>query len=306
MPARSITVVLLLLLFFSTPSPRKALVVIPAGASAFQLAESLTSAGVLIRKEIFLKTTSFLKIDKELKYGSYEFFRFSPVFNIVSELKKGESVLIKVTIPEGWRSDQIAERLEAQNIVGRDEFLKYVRDKELEGYLFPETYYLPPASSPSYVCAVFKKQFDSVFSEELIHQAANAGLSPRETLILAGIIEKEAKSREEKFLISGIFHNRLKKRMRLESCATVRFAIKKWSGPLSIEDTLYDSPYNTYRHRGLPPSPISNPGKDALEAAANPMSTDLLFFVVDSSGEHNFSKYFDQHREKKFQRKRNK
>jgi len=307
MTARIAALILLAALWLASPQKQSVFIKIPQGLSARDLSERLSREGVLLRKNFFLAGVKILKIDRKLKYGTYMFHRGAPVFNVIAELKKGIGLLFKVTIPEGFRVEQIAARLEAEGIVAADVFYGYAAANKLEGYLFPETYYFPPADSPKRICGVFRAQFDRIVSElNLSAKAPSAGLTPRSALILASIIEKEAASDEEKFLISGIFHNRMKKRMRLESCSTVRYALNKWKKPLSIEDTLFESPFNTYRHLGLPPAPICNPGKAALAAAVTPNETDLLFFVLDADGKHNFSKYFEQHKKKKFRKKRKK
>ncbi len=307
MMTRIAAILLLAALWLFSPQERSVFVRIPQGLSARELSKKLSQEGVLLRKGVFLSAVKILKMDRKLKYGTYMFYEGSPVFNVIAELRKGIGLFFKVTIPEGFRADQIAARLEAKGITSADEFSEYALRNKLEGYLFPETYYFPPEDSPKRICGVFKAQFDKIVSElNLSAKAASAGLTARRALILASIIEKEAASDEEKFLISGIFHNRMRKGMRLESCSTVRYALKKWKKPLSINDTLFESPFNTYRHRGLPPAPICNPGKTALAAAMEPDETDLLFFVVDADGKHNFSKYFEQHRNKKFKKNRKK
>lgn len=304
---RAATLLLLSALWMSSGREQSVFVRIPQGISASALSEQLEREGALFRKRLFLGAVRILKLDRKLRYGTYMFYRNSPVFNVIEELNKGIGILIKVTIPEGFRAGQIAERLEAEGIAEAFEFAEYAEKNKLEGYLFPETYYLPPGDCPKRICGIFKSQFDKIVSElNLSDKAAASGLTPHQALILASIIEKEAAGDDEKFLISGIFHNRLKKRMRLESCSTVRYALNKWQKPLSIEDTLFESPFNTYRHRGLPPAPICNPGKISLAAAVEPDDTELLFFVLDADGKHNFSKYFEQHRKKKYEKKRKK
>ncbi|MCD6311550.1 MAG: endolytic transglycosylase MltG [Elusimicrobia bacterium] len=305
--ATAASFLLLAALWLFSPRERSVFVRIPQGLSARELSKKLSQENVLLRKGMFLPAVKILKMDRKLKYGTYLFYENSPLFNVIAELRKGTGILFKVTIPEGFRIDQIAARLEAEGITSADEFAEYAYRNKLEGYLFPETYYFPPGDSPKRICGVFRAQFNKIVSElNLSGKALPAGLTPRRAVILGSIIEKEAGSDEEKFLISGIFHNRMRKKMRLESCSTVRYALKKWKKPLSINDTLFESPFNTYRHRGLPPAPICNPGKKALEAAVNPDETDLLFFVVDADGKHNFSKYFEQHKNKKFIKNRKK
>jgi len=301
------TAILFVSLWISISSPEGVFARLPEGFSARALSKKLNKDRVLLRERIFLTVVTALKIDRNLRYGTYRFYEESPVFNIIKELKMGMGLLFKITIPEGFRAQQIAARLEANQIVNAEAFMYYVEKHKLEGYLFPETYYFPPSDSPERVCGVFKAQFDKVFQvNKIAEKSLQAGLTSVRVVILASIIEREAATDEEKFLISGIFHNRMGKRMRLESCSTVRYALKKWKRPLSIDDTLFKSPYNTYRRRGLPPGPICSPGLAALLAAVEPVQTDLLFFVVDASGKHNFSKYFKQHRKKKFRAHRKK
>jgi UPF0755 protein len=277
---------------------------LPEGLSAKKVCRLLSDKGVVLRDSFFLKAAIVTGTDTALKYGTYRFFRNEPVLRVLEKLRKGNAILVRVTIPEGWRAEQIADALAHSGIVDKEEFLNYVRNRKLEGYLFPETYFMTTNLSAKKVCSIFLKQFNSVFTNEIKEKAKKVGLSPYQALILASIIEREAKTPQEKFLISGIFHNRLKKRWRLESCATVRYALKKWKKPLSIEDTFVRSSFNTYRHWGLPPAPICNPGKVAILASVEPQETEMMFFVASSSGTHRFSKYFDQHVRKKFIEKR--
>ncbi|HLD29956.1 MAG TPA: endolytic transglycosylase MltG, partial [bacterium] len=146
--------------------------------------------------------------------------------------------------------------------------------------------------------------FDRFYDENLKGKAASAEFSRHQIVTLASLIEKEAKTTEEKYLISGIFRNRLRERWYLESCATVRYVLKKWSGPLLYEDLKAPSPYNTYRRLGLPPGPICSPGRVALLASVEPQDTDLFFFVADDEGTHQFSKYLKDHVRLKKERKK--
>ncbi|MCD6423339.1 MAG: endolytic transglycosylase MltG [Elusimicrobia bacterium] len=299
-------IVLFLLLLLTTQIPVKTEVHIPSRSNAFRIASFLQKKGILKRKNLFLLTVNFFHLDKKLKFGDYRMYLNQPIYSLINLLKKGSNFLIKVTIPEGFRAEQIAQCLSDAGIVEREEFLEYVKKNKLEGYLFPETYFFSRNMKVEDVAKAFLKQFNRVFTEDLKRKAKEHNLTPHQAVILASIIEREAKTKEEKFLISGIFHNRLKKKWRLESCATVRYALKKWKAPLSIEDTYVKSPFNTYRHFGLPPAPISNPGADSLIAAVSPKKTALMFFVVSSSGTHKFSRYFKDHIRAKWMRKRKK
>ena len=304
MVTRIILIALYLMLWFFTRNPEEVIIRVDKGSTAGTLAGELGKEGVLLREGVFLKATGLMGVDRKLKAGTYKFFRNQPVSSIIADLMKGRGILIKMTVPEGWRVDQIAARLDALGITGGEAFSAYADKNQLEGYLFPETYYFPPGDTPERICAVMRKQFNKIFTAKMRKNAASLGLTVKKAVILASIVEREAKTYDEKFLISGIFHNRLRLRWRLESCSTVRYALKKWNRPLSTEDTLYESPYNTYRHRGVPPGPICNPGEVSLRAADFPAETEAMFFLAASSGTHKFSKYFDQHRKKKWKKKR--
>ena len=177
----------------------------------------------------------------------------------------------------------------------QSDFYSYVKENNLEGYLFPQTYYFSPGQSLQSVADNMRSEFYKNFTPEMRTRAQEIGLGERSTIILASIIEHEAVQANERPHISSVFQNRLKKRMRLESCATVLYALGMHKDKLSIADTKTNSPYNTYLHTGLPPGPICSPGLDSLRAALYPAQSDDLFFVSVGSGTHAFSKSFAQH-----------
>ncbi len=167
----------------------------------------------------------------------------------------------------------------------------------MEGYLFPETYFIDYDASPEEIVDMMVDQFNKVFTQTMEERGKKFKFTKRDTIILASIIEKEAVKDEERPLISAVFHNRLKKRWYLESCATVQYALGEHKEKLTYEDVKVNSPYNTYIHFGLPPGPICNPGLAAIEAALYPADTDLMFFVSEGEGTHRFSKYYKKHLE---------
>ena len=210
-------------------------------------------------------------------------------------MARGRSHKIKVTIPEGFTAAEIAVLLDSASICSGEKFLGIVEEKLLEGYLFPDTYFFDIDMPPYSVADVLRDSFNKKFSNDLRKSAVESGLSEKDTVILASLIEKEAKKDEERPLISAVFRNRLKKGWHLESCATIIYALGKHKDRLTYKDTKVNSPYNTYLFPGLPPSPICNPGFSSLNAAIFPADTDAMFFVSDGAGSHKFSKYFSEH-----------
>jgi UPF0755 protein len=165
----------------------------------------------------------------------------------------------------------------------------------LEGYLFPDTYHLFREMDPEEVIHMMVNQFKKVFGPDLANRASELGISESEAVILASIIEKETPLPEEKALVSSVFHNRLKKKIPLQSDPTVIYGIKNFNGNLTKEDLMRHTPYNTYLVPGLPPTPICNPGRDSLLAAVHPAPVPYLYFVSKNDGSHFFSSDIEEH-----------
>ncbi|MCJ7579464.1 MAG: endolytic transglycosylase MltG, partial [Candidatus Aminicenantes bacterium] len=177
----------------------------------------------------------------------------------------------------------------------------------LEGYLFPETYFFPKGVTSERIVSSMTDQFKDTFTEEWRRKAEELGFTIREIIILASLIEKETSLPEERPIISAVFHNRLKKQMKLDCDPTIIYALKLdglFKDRLRTKDMKLDSPYNTYLYGGLPPGPIANPGKESIEAALYPSTNDYLFFVAKNDGSHFFSRSFLEHQNavNKFQR----
>lgn len=214
---------------------------------------------------------------------------------------------VSVTIPEGYEAREIGLLLESAGLASAADFAAAAssahadfsflpEDGNIEGYLFPATYaFLPDDSAETIVHTMVKAFQDKMLTEENKRQAEEIGMSFHEVLTLASLIEREAALDTERSLVSSVFHNRLEKNMRLESCATVQYILKERREVLSYADTKISSPYNTYQNAGLPPSPIASPGLASLAAALHPAKTDYLFFVASGSGGHIFSKTYDEH-----------
>jgi UPF0755 protein len=211
-----------------------------------------------------------------------------------------------VTIPEGLTVSQIAELLAQAGIVDKARFVRQAADPMLlaslaladagvEGYLFPDTYYFVPFVGEKDVIVTMTERFRKAFSAATKQQVEELDLTAHEIVTLASLIEKETAIKNERPLVSAVFHNRLRLNIPLQSDPTVIYGIKNFSGNLTRQDLQSETPYNTYRIRGLPPTPICNPGLSALEAALNPAPVPYLYFVSKNDGSHLFSVSLAEH-----------
>jgi len=272
-----------------------------------------------------LKTPVFFKyyltkvqhFDKKIKYGTYKFENIS-IEEAIDYIIKGKTYQIKVTIPEGYNIYDIASTLDKSNITKFDTFLEKclndqfassvvgIKVKSVEGFLYPETYFFDENTDPETIIEKMVETFFKNLPNQFEKNAQKSGLTFYEAVILASVIQKESYYTDELPLISSVFHNRLKKKMRLESDPTIIYGIyENFDGNIRKKDlTDRSNLYNTYKIPGLPPTPICNPDKYSLEAAVNPADTDYLYFVADKKGEHHFSKTYAEHLKKvyKFQK----
>lgn len=264
----------------------------------------------LIRSRTFVRL--YLKLtgqETAIKKGFYSLNNGMTTEKIVQVITSGRSKLVQVTIPEGYNNRQIGKLLaekgffasqqEFLRIASADKFLQEynIPADSLEGYLFPDSYRIPPG----YGKHQFVKLMLDTFMAQ-VDQIANFPSDPQErhrVVILASIVEKEAKLPKERSVIAGVFHNRLQESMPLESCATVQYLFDKPKKRLLYRHLRKESPYNTYLQSGLPPGPIANPGLPSLKAAANPAENDYLYFLLKGDGEHKFSKTWQEHEKAK-------
>ena len=229
-----------------------------------------------------------------IKPGVYELSTRETGLGIYRTFRKGPP-LVRVTFPEGWTSKQIAAVLDAKGITPAADFLAEVDKEKREGFLFPDTYFFEQGLSSEQVISRLTQRFKEKVPKDFQDRAKAMKLSYEQLVTLASIVEREARAPQERPIIAGVFYNRLRKHWYLESCATVEYSLGAWKPHLTYKDLKVDSPYNTYRHGGLPPGPICNPGAAALDAAAHPAQTDMMFFVADGQGTHNFSRYYNEH-----------
>jgi UPF0755 protein len=279
------------------------------GTSFKKVSEVLEQEGIVKNRRFFVFLAALLGKKTKVKAGEYEFHTQMLPFEVLDALVKGQVKRHLVTIPEGYTLYQIAQLLEDLNLMKKKEFLREVSSPALinalglsqsagptlEGYLFPDTYHMVREMEPEEVIRMMVHRFKKAFGPVLSQRASELGISEREAVILASIIEKETSLPGEKPLISAVFHNRLKKKIPLQSDPTVIYGIKNFNGNLTREDLMRRTPYNTYRIAGLPPTPICNPGKDSLLAAVYPAPVPYLYFVSKNDGSHYFSCDIEEH-----------
>ncbi len=271
-----------------------------------------TVAGRLYR-EAFVRSALKLRLyarltgdARRIRAGEYALSAAKTPAALLEVLTSGRVIQHRVTIPEGYSLSQIAGLLEDAGLADRKAFIKAATDPlttaalgieapSLEGYLFPETYSFPRPVSPEKILSVMVEAFQKAIPSRWQEDAAKAGLSLHQVVTLASMIEKETGAAFERPVISSVFHNRLKKKMRLESDPTVIYGIENFDGNLTREHLSRPTPYNTYRIFGLPPGPIANPGAGALEAAVYPAKTRFLYFVSKNDGTHHFSEDVREH-----------
>lgn len=272
---------------------------IPSGTNAKEIVVVLEK-NEIIRKNnyTFRILTKLLKLEDQLKYGEYNLNPSMNMLQILDKLVKGEVMVYKITIPEGYTSTQIAELLDKKEVAEKETFLKLAKDSEKswEGYLFPDTYEVPKKYGAENMSKVMLSNFNQIAIEnKFTEKAEKIGFSLYEIIILASIIEKEARFSEEKSKVSSVFYNRLEIGMKLQSCATIQYILETPKEILDENDLKIDSPYNTYLYKGLPPGPICNPGLDSIMAALEPEEGDYLYFVLGENGKHIFSKTYQEH-----------
>ncbi len=286
---------------------QKITVVIPAQTGFIGIKNILTEAGV-VRDDIrFAILARVLGSARGLKAGEYVFHAGLTPYQVLNILEKGKVVLRTLTIPEGSDIRRIADILAADGWVDRDRFLDLTKDvvlikkfqieaESLEGYLFPDTYYLTRENqNETGIIGMMVERFLHVYGDIRTEYGKDISMSRHEIITLASIVEKETARPEERPLIAGVFLNRLEKQMRLQADPTVIFGLGDFSGNLTRKDLTTPSPYNTYMIKGLPPGPICSPGRAAIEAVLDPAQEKFLYFVSKNDGTHYFSRTLAEH-----------
>lgn len=288
-------------------------ILVEDGDTVKNITRQLEDNGVIGNKLLFKVYLKIKGADSHIKTGNHYFSENMAYSDVVAELSRDSSVDgIFVTIPEGYEFRMIADLLQEKGLIDREKFYSLAetydfnydfvenipeRSTRLEGYLFPDTYYITSEEDELDILLMMLNRFDESFTDKMKKRAEELGMTVDEVVNLASIIQREAANSEEMPLVSSVFHNRLKSDEYpfLQSCATVQYILEERKPVLLNEDTEIDSPYNTYMYEGLPIGPIASPGIDALSAALYPADTDYYFFYADENGQSVFSQTFDQH-----------
>lgn len=303
----------------SPESPSVTFTIYP-GESPFSVSERLEEAGLVSSARLFYAYIRYNDLGQKLEAGDYVLSPGMTIPEIAQALQHGKIKEITLTIPEGWRIEQLADYLEKQGImsareflasaqrdlwVARYDFLKEVPEgASLEGYLFPDTYRLPVPASPQDLITRMLDNFRAKVPPEMKARAHELGFTLHQVITLASIVEREAVISEERPIIAGVYLNRLRKGMYLQADPTVQYAkgydkaTGRWWPSITIEEmSSVQSPYNTFLNPGLPPGPICSPGLDSIKAVLYPAETDYLFFFSRGDGSHVFSKTYEEHLE---------
>lgn len=282
------------------------LVDIPTGSSFVKITEILNKAGLIKGRFLFYCLALTKQATRSIRAGEYEFNDSMTPGAVIDKLLRGEIKCYRITIPEDFTTKEIAERLAEYKLIDEETFFSLASDrdflntlgikaKSIEGYLFPETYYFDRSMSTRQIMKIMHSQFLKRVTPEMVKRAEELGFNLNQFVTFASIVGKESGNKEEKSMISAVFHNRLKKRMPLQSDPTAVYDLEDFSGKVRRSHLKRKSPYNTYIIRGLPPGPIANPGIDSLNATLSPAKVNYLYFVSKKDGSHYFSSSLEMH-----------
>jgi UPF0755 protein len=290
------------------------IVTIEKNSGAKKIASILKENGVIKSEFFFLWHIKSKGAATQLKPGRYKFPKGKVTFDsVLAVLLKGEQEeQVTITIPEGYTVKQIAELLEQKGLTTKDEFLDYITGltelpydyieitgdyRQLEGFLFPDTYQIPTSWNNEKIVNKLLNEFDKNWTSEYRERAKELNLTTREIITIASLIEREARVDSERAKISSVIHNRLKKKMLLQIDATVQYLLPEQKERLLYKDLEIDSPYNTYKYIGLPPTAIAAPGFASIKAALYPEDTDYYYYRAKTSGngEHWFTETLEEH-----------
>lgn len=278
---------------------------------AAEIANTLYDDGFIQSPIWFRLTAKVTGQDSALKEGEYVLDSHMSLQQIFQKLTSGKSEAARLVIPEGYTVRQIAKAVAQLGTISEDDFLQAAKDTSAlypymqgkrgavtfptEGFLFPDTYFIPNSATAQDVVAMMLKNFDRRLTTDMREKISQKNLSIYQFVTLASLVEKEAKFDADRPLIASVFFNRLAAHMKLQSDASISYAMGSHKAAYSIAETQYASPYNTYMYEGLPPGAIGNPGMDSMLAVLNAPATQYLYFVADGDGHNYFATTYDEH-----------
>jgi UPF0755 protein len=284
---------------------------VPKNSSCSTISEIIYNAGLVRGPKLISGYARLHGIDQNFKPGRYLFKTNQSIPEIVASLVKGPEAYVVFTVPEGFNLEQLTGLLVQKGLVNEDKFKAALDNAKnynypfiknipkgigLEGYLFPDTYYVGYETTEEQIVAMMLDKFQSVLEDmNYVKKAEEANLTLHQAVIIASLVEGEAAVEEERPLIAGVIFNRLRLDMPLQIDATVKYALGGNRDKIYYKDLEVESPYNTYRIKGLPPGPINLPGRASLEAAVNPAKTDYLYYVAKKDGSHAFATTLQEH-----------
>lgn len=298
---------------YEKSSKKEIVVEVPKGATIKDIAQILKN-NKLIKNKFLFRILEKVTVNKsQIKAGFYMFNQKDSNFEILKILYSGKTYnnYVKVTIPEGLTYKEVIKVLADKNLGEYKNYEKLINSpknfykefpflkekdiKTLEGFLYPDTYYFIKESKEKYILEMMLSRFKKIYNYDFKQKQEKMDLSLQEVINLASIIEKEAIIDKDRPIIASVFYNRLKIDMPLQSDATIQYIFDKRKKRIAYSDLKIDSKYNSYLNKGLPPTPIANPGVNSIKAALYPSNTDYLYFVATINGENNYSKTYEEH-----------
>ncbi len=283
---------------------------LPENSTARQVAVLLKQNGLIRHEQVFLVYLYEKGMERQLKSGLYVFSKSQSLPELAGQISEGKVKKSAFTVPEGYTVRQIGELLISKQICTQQQwaealqasynydFLTPVKsgdEKHLEGFLFPDTYTIEEGTSAQDIINMMLGRFATIWNQEYATIADAKQLGLRNTIIIASLIEKEARVAEERKVISGVIYNRLQKGMPLQIDATILYSLGVHRDTVTYQDLAINSPYNTYKNLGLPPGPIASPGRAAIDAALNPETNNYYYYVAKGDGSHYFSSTYAEH-----------
>jgi UPF0755 protein len=281
-------------------------VVVPRGQTSGEVASLLQRNRVIANAFAFRVLVRLRGVDREIQAGEYLFSPHETPDEVLGKIVRGKArVATWVTIPEGYTAAQIANDLAGHDLGSAAAYRRYfadntislagVRTKNLEGYLFPSTYLFPLEATPQQAASILTTQFLKELPTNADARARALGYTLPQIVTIASLVEREAKADDERPIIASVIYNRLRKGMPLQVDASIEYALPHYATELTRQDLAIDSPYNTYRHTGLPPTPIANPGLPSILAALHPARTNYYYYVYKGNGHHAFARTLEEH-----------